>query len=88
MNPGADGNAAPGSKAERASEPTFAGRPAWILVTVALIAALLGKLAIVGDDSRWLAALGQIVVRDHAVPTGVPFAAASTAHWPNTLVLA
>ena len=78
----------PGAETERPSEPRFAGRPAWILVTVALITAMLGKLAIVGDDARWLAALGHIVVRDHAVPTGVPFAAASTAHWPNTLVLA
>jgi hypothetical protein len=88
MSAVAGGPVTPGSETERPSGPMFAGRPAWILVTVALVTALLGNLAIVGDDARWLAALGHIVVRDHAVPTGVPFASASTAHWPNTLVLA
>ena len=64
------------------------GHPAWTAATIALIVAVVGHFAIVGDDARWLAALGHIVVRDHAIPTGVPFAAASTAHWPNALVLA
>jgi hypothetical protein len=59
-----------------------------VAATIVLIVAVLGHVVIVGDDARWLAALGRIIVRDHAVPTGVPFAAASTAHWPNALVLA
>ena len=60
----------------------------WIAVTVVLIAAVAGRFAIIGGDSRWLAALGQIVVHRGSITTGVPFAAASTSHWPNTLVLA
>jgi hypothetical protein len=68
--------------------PARAGHPAWTVATIALVVAVVGRFAIVGDDARWLAALGHIVVRDHTIPTGVPFAAASTAHWPNALVLA
>jgi hypothetical protein len=69
------------------SPPTF-GRLAWTVVTIALLTAAVGHLALVGADARWLAALGHLVVRDHAIPTGIPFAAAPTSHWPNTLVLA
>ena len=48
-------------------------------------AALLGR---VGSDAQWLAALGHVIVHRHAIPAGVPFAAAPTGHWPNPLVLA
>jgi hypothetical protein len=82
----ADASAA--SASDQPAGGDYTGRPAWIAATIALITAIIGSLAIVGDDARWLAALGHIVVRDHAVPAGVPFAAASTAHWPNALVLA
>jgi len=59
-----------------------------VAVVVGLITGLAALLGTVGADSRWLAALGRIIVHRGSVPTGIPFAAAPTAHWPNTLVLA
>lgn len=60
----------------------------FIAATVALIVALAALLARVGADAQWLAALGHVIATRHAIPTGVPFAAAPTSHWPNVLVLA
>lgn len=59
-----------------------------MVVTVGLITAVVGGFVTVGADARWLAALGRIIVSRGAIPRGVPFAAASTSHWHNTLVLA
>jgi hypothetical protein len=59
-----------------------------LAVVVALISALAALIATVGADARWLAALGHIIVERGRIPSGVPFAAAPTGHWPNTLVLA
>ncbi len=59
-----------------------------LTVVVALITGLIGLVAIVGADARWLAALGRVIVRRGTIPTGVPFAAAPTQHWANALVLA
>jgi hypothetical protein len=59
-----------------------------IATTVGCIVALAALLARIGADSQWLAALGHVIVAHDAVPSGVPFAAAPTAHWPNVLVLA
>jgi len=53
-------------------------------LTVLALAALLFR---VGADAQWLAALGRVVDARHAVPAGVPFALAPTAHWSNTVVL-
>ncbi len=50
--------------------------------------AVIGLVGVVGADARWLAALGHIIVERGAIPAGVPFAAAHTSHWANTLVLA
>src|SRR5207302_923481 len=55
------------------------------VLAVVAVAALLGR---VGADARWLAALGHVVSARGAVPVGIPFAVASTAHWHNPLVLA
>lgn len=55
-----------------------------VIALVTALAALLGR---VGSDAGWLAALGHVIVARGGVPHGVPFAAASTAHWPNALVL-
>ncbi|MGH2890525.1 MAG: hypothetical protein ACRDNJ_12960, partial [Solirubrobacteraceae bacterium] len=57
-------------------------------VTIAAIVAITALLAQVGSDARWLAALGHVIVARHAIPSGIPFAAAPTGHWPNPLVLA
>jgi hypothetical protein len=53
-------------------------------LTVLALAALLFR---VGADAQWLAALGRVIDARHAVPAGVPFALAPTAHWSNTVVL-
>jgi hypothetical protein len=55
------------------------------VVTLTSCAALVG---LVGSDSRWLAALGRVIATRHAIPSGLPFAAAPTRSWPNPLVLA
>jgi hypothetical protein len=55
------------------------------VVVILAFAALLGRI---GADAQWLAALGHVIATRHAVPAGVPFAAAPTSHWPNVLVLA
>jgi hypothetical protein len=55
---------------------------------IAVITALAALLSSVGADSRWLAALGHSIWSRGAIPTGIPFAAAPSAHWPNALVLA
>jgi hypothetical protein len=56
---------------------------------VTLLAAALVSLAgTIGADSRWLAALGRMIVEQHRVPAGVPYAAAPSAGWHNALLLA
>lgn len=63
--------------------------PRVVLVTaVATIVALAALLARVGSDAQWLVALGHVIAHRRAIPAGVPFAAAPTGHWPNSLVLA
>jgi len=59
-----------------------------LATTVALIVAFAALLGRIGADAQWLAALGHVIATRHAIPTGVPFAAAPTSHWPNVLVLA
>lgn len=60
-----------------------------IAVTVALITGVTGLVVTVGADTRWLGALGRALAAGHsATARGVPFAAATTAHWANPLVLA
>jgi hypothetical protein len=75
--------------AHPAARPAFADLSALRLaVVIALITAFTALVATVGADARWLAALGHIVVQRGGIPAGVPFAAAPTGHWQNTLVLA
>lgn len=52
---------------------------------VLALAAVAGR---VGADARWLAALGHAVVTRGGIPSGVPFAAQASVHWPNVPVLA
>jgi hypothetical protein len=46
------------------------------------------RFSTVGADARWLAALGRAIAARQGVPSGVPFAAAPSVHFPNVLVLA
>src|ERR1700722_1625471 len=63
-------------------------RPAMpVAAAVIVIVAVAALLATVGADARWLAALGHVIVQRGSIPSGVPFAAAPTGHWPNALVL-
>ncbi len=82
------GSAAPalslGTDARQSSRPAWLAAalsvPVLTTVTVVGIAALAGA---VGADARWLAALGGFITSHGSIPTGVPFAAAPTAHWHN-----
>jgi hypothetical protein len=87
--PGRPALAGTGGPGEGVSRPH--ARPssmAPLVAAIALILAVSALAATIGGDARWLAALGRIIVAHHAVPAGVPFAAAPSAHWPNALVLA
>ena len=77
-----------GGRTARAERSMLSWSTARVAVTIALIVAVTGLVATVGADARWLAALGRIIIARRAIPTGVPFAAAPTGHWQNTLVLA
>lgn len=59
-----------------------------IPATIAAIVALSALLATIGTDARWLVALGHVIFRTGSIPSGIPFAAAATGHWSNSLVLA
>lgn len=56
---------------------------------VAIVAVLLfsARFVTIGADTYWAVALGQDIVRNGAIPDGIPFAAASRAGWPNVPVL-
>jgi hypothetical protein len=62
-------------------------RGAFALLALTVMA-LAAPVALIGADARWLAALGRIIAERGAVPAGVPFAAAASAHWHNPIVLA
>jgi hypothetical protein len=66
------------------------GRGELLLLSSAIagVCAVCALVATIGADSQWLAALGRSVAAERAIPTGVPFAAAPTAQWPNTIALA
>jgi hypothetical protein len=55
---------------------------------IAVATGVAGLFSVVGSDSRWLGALGAAIVRAGRIPTGVPFAAAPSTHWPNVPALA
>jgi hypothetical protein len=57
----------------------------WLIVSVTVAAC--GSLMTIGTDSRWLAALGDGVLRTKRVPQGVPYAAAASSGWHNVPVL-
>ena len=57
----------------------------WLIVSVTVAAC--GSLTTIGTDSRWLAALGEAVLRTRRVPQGVPYADAASSGWHNVPVL-
>jgi hypothetical protein len=65
--------------------PSAAPLPSAVL---ALEVAACASLAIIGADSRWLAALGGTIVRSGTIPAGIPYAAAPSQGWHNVPVLA
>jgi hypothetical protein len=73
---------------EVAEEQVLRSSRAPILMAIALILAVAALLSTIGGDALWLAALGRVIVARHAIPVGVPFVSAPSAHWPNALVLA
>jgi hypothetical protein len=56
-------------------------------LAVGIGCALTGVVGTIGADSRWLAALGGVIVDQRSIPHGVPFASAPSAGWPNVPVL-
>jgi len=57
------------------------------ILAAAFVAAACALFATVGADAEWLAALGRDIARSWSIPSGVPFAAASSAGWHNVPVL-
>ena len=58
----------------------------WIAVAAGAMAT--AGVATVAADSRWLAALGKVILDRGSIPDGVPFASADTHGWPNVPVVA
>lgn len=58
-----------------------------VALLVPLLAAAVASFGVLGADSRWLAAVGAIIARGHAVHS-LPFASAPTDGWQNAPVLA
>jgi hypothetical protein len=56
-------------------------------LAVGLGAALAAVVGTIGADSRWLAALGRIIVRRGSIPDEIPWASASSEGWHNVPVL-
>jgi len=54
----------------------------WTALSVATSLAVLAASVIVGADTGWLVALGDIVLGTGHVPAGLPFAVADTSGWP------
>ncbi len=63
----------------------FARKPAFWLVP--LLAAGIASFSVIGGDSRWLVALGGVLLSGHW-PDSVPYATAATSGWPNVPALA
>jgi hypothetical protein len=74
----------PAAAGRRLAWPVAAPVAAAALVVVAITA----RFSAIGADARWLAALGRVIAHSHSIPSGVPFAAAPSAHFPNVLALA
>jgi hypothetical protein len=79
-----------GAPARPAGAATFVHRVRsvplqWVIVFLIVLAC--GALMTIGPDARWLAALGDLIVQTHGVPSGVPYASAFSSGWHNVPVL-
>lgn len=52
------------------------------------VTGVVAAISFIGADARWLVVLGHSIALHGAIPAGVPFAAAPSAHWPNAIALA
>jgi hypothetical protein len=64
------------------------GRVGPLELAIAIGAALVAVAGTIGADSRWLEALGRIIVRRGSIPNDVPWATAPSDGWHNVPVLA
>src|SRR5438477_7869398 len=76
------------ASAFRASVVSAAARFGPLELAVALGAALTTVAGTIGADTRWLPALGRIIVNRGEIPDGIPYATAPSAGWHNVPVLA
>jgi hypothetical protein len=61
--------------------------PFWTVIAGSAVLVLISAAVVVGADTMWLVALGNLFARAGSVPAGVPFAAADSSHWANLPVL-
>jgi hypothetical protein len=61
--------------------------PFWTVIAGSAVLVLIAAAVVIGADTMWLVALGNLVARAGGVPVGVPFAAADSSHWVNLPVL-
>ena len=59
----------------------------WCAVAVVAAVLVCARFVSIGADTYWAVALGREIVRAGSIPDGIPFAAASSAGWPNVPVL-
>ncbi|GAA1992046.1 hypothetical protein GCM10009817_37740 [Terrabacter lapilli] len=61
--------------------------PTVVVISLGLVAVIASAVTIVGSDTLWLPALGSRIRDNWTIPSGIPFAAASSGDWVNTTVL-
>ncbi|TML08075.1 MAG: hypothetical protein E6G38_08220 [Actinobacteria bacterium] len=77
-----------GAPALRARVAAGSARVGPLEVVVALGTAVAAVAGTIGADTRWLPALGRIIVNRGEIPDGIPYATAPSAGWHNVPVLA
>jgi hypothetical protein len=78
----------PRAPALRARLAPASARVGPLELAIAIGAALVAVAGTIGADSRWLEALGRIIVRQGSIPNDVPWASAPSDGWHNVPVLA
>ncbi len=78
----------PARQGEAPGPATTHQGPSPVLALLALVAGLLGVVAVVGGDARWLVAAGAEIVGRGELPDHVPYALAPSSGWHNVPALA